>query len=169
MGPRTHRSGMIYRAKWIFWGLVLASVAIIGVPSADLLDTLRSYHRFLTGFEPGTLRPSRTFSLPESPRDRAPEPATGRFRPAQRDLSFVEFGLRAPKAKEVRLAGDFTQWERSAIAMRKRSGGVWEVLVPLPPGRYRYRFIVDGVPVLDPKNPDMEETHNRSASVRVVK
>ncbi|MBI4677121.1 MAG: hypothetical protein HY748_06020 [Elusimicrobia bacterium] len=81
----------------------------------------------------------------------------------------MEFSLRAPKAREVRLAGDFTQWERSAIAMRERPGGLWEVLVPLPPGRYQYRFLVDGVPMLDPKNQDMDETQLRSASVRVVR
>lgn len=153
---------MIARGKWLFWGLILASAAIMAVPSVELLDALRGYHRFLTGFEPGTLRPSRTSFLPDSPMDRerpAGEPA----------LSFVEFSLKAPKAKEVRLAASFTQWERGSVPMRKRSSGQWEALVPLPAGRYHYRFIVDGRLVLDPKNPVVEETGLRQASVREVK
>ncbi|MFA6318153.1 MAG: glycogen-binding domain-containing protein [Elusimicrobiota bacterium] len=152
---------MIARAKWIFWGLVLASVLIMAVPSIELLDTLRSYHRFLTGFQPGTLRPVTVDSLLESPRDR--ERLSDDLA-----LSFVEFALAAPKAKEVKLVGDFTQWERAAVLMHQRPGGRWETLIPLPPGRYHYRFIVDGKPTLDPKNPDIEATGLQQACVREV-
>ncbi|MBI5882799.1 MAG: glycogen-binding domain-containing protein [Elusimicrobia bacterium] len=153
---------MIARAKWIFWGLVLASVVIMAIPSVELLDTLRGYHRFLTGFSPGVLRPLSMSSLPDSPGDReAPSDDIS--------LSFVEFVLSAPKAKEVRLAGDFTQWERGAVPMHPRPGGRWEVLIPLPPGMYHYRFMVDGKAVLDPKNPVIETTGLQQACVREVK
>ncbi|MBI5210732.1 MAG: hypothetical protein HY927_12240 [Elusimicrobia bacterium] len=154
---------MIGRAKWIFWGLVLASFAILAVPSVELLGALRSYYRFLTGYDPGTLRPTRMVSFQfQSPLDRD--------RPAGEEprLSFVEFRLAAPKAKAVLLAGDFTRWEDGGMPMHKRSGGIWELLVPLPAGRYRYLFLVDGAPTLDPKNPEIQPRGGRPASAKTV-
>ncbi|MBI5623187.1 MAG: hypothetical protein HY924_05345 [Elusimicrobia bacterium] len=153
---------MIARARWIFWGLVLASVLIMAVPSVELLETLRGYHRFLTGFDPGTVRPSTMRSMPDSPTDRE-----GPL--ADIPLSFVEFSLTAAKAKEVRLAGDFTQWERGSVTLNPRGNGRWETLIPLPPGRYHYFFLVDGRPTLDPKNPLVETSGLQQACVREVK
>ena len=38
--------------------------------------------------------------------------------------------------------------------MTKGTNGVWEVTVgPVDPGAYRYNFNVDGVTVIDPRNP----------------
>lgn len=54
------------------------------------------------------------------------------------------FSIQAPTAMSVLLAGDFTHWQREAIPMTKSERGVWSVTVPLPPGTYHYRFIVDG-------------------------
>jgi hypothetical protein len=34
--------------------------------------------------------------------------------------------------------------------MRKDSGKVWKATVALPPGRYEYRFVVDGQWISDP-------------------
>lgn len=56
----------------------------------------------------------------------------------------IEFRLKAPDAGFVRLAGDFTDWERNSIQMVRLSDGTWFVSVPLSPGFYSYRFIVDG-------------------------
>jgi 1,4-alpha-glucan branching enzyme len=44
----------------------------------------------------------------------------------------------------VALVGDFTNWQENPIHLKKASGGVWSVSVPLTPGTHRYRFIVDG-------------------------
>ena len=47
-------------------------------------------------------------------------------------------------AQSVSLAGDFTDWERNAIPMKKQKNGSWKATVNLPPGTYEYRFLVDG-------------------------
>jgi hypothetical protein len=56
----------------------------------------------------------------------------------------TEFHLLAPFAKSVKLAADFTNWEKSPIDLIKSEDGVWHTVIPLPPGHYLYRFIVDG-------------------------
>ncbi|MGB7629835.1 MAG: isoamylase early set domain-containing protein [Candidatus Deferrimicrobium sp.] len=55
-----------------------------------------------------------------------------------------KFEFSAPEAKEVSLAGNFNQWNTLANPMKKDKKGVWKVTLPLEPGRYEYRFIVDG-------------------------
>ena len=49
-----------------------------------------------------------------------------------------------PKAGNVLLAGDFTNWERNAITLKKQKDGSWKTTVPLEPGTHEYRFLVDG-------------------------
>ena len=59
-------------------------------------------------------------------------------------LKLVEFSLNMPEAKSVQLAADFTEWEAAPIDMIRFGDGVWSTTVPLPPGDYAYRFLVDG-------------------------
>jgi hypothetical protein len=59
-------------------------------------------------------------------------------------LRTVEFRLESPSADSVKLAGDFTGWEASPIEMMHSGDGMWFTVVPLRPGQYTYRFIVDG-------------------------
>jgi 1,4-alpha-glucan branching enzyme len=42
----------------------------------------------------------------------------------------TSFGLWAPNALAVRVAGDFNGWSGEAAAMRRLSGGVWELFLP---------------------------------------
>jgi hypothetical protein len=60
------------------------------------------------------------------------------------ELKTTEFQLEAPFAESVKLAADFTDWELFPLDMIKSEDGVWYATVPLPPGNYSYRFIVDG-------------------------
>lgn len=60
------------------------------------------------------------------------------------ELKTTEFHLQAPFAESVKLAADFTDWEQFPLDMIKSEDGVWYMAVPLPPGHYSYRFIVDG-------------------------
>jgi hypothetical protein len=60
------------------------------------------------------------------------------------ELKSAEFHLDAPFAQSVKLAADFTEWEKFPLDMMKSEDGVWYTTVPLPPGHYSYRFIVDG-------------------------
>lgn len=81
----------------------------------------------------------------------------------------LQFVLVAPEASEVTLVGDFNDWSVSATPLRQAEGGVWTVTVPLPPGRYRYSFVVDGkVWRNDPDAASMEDEFGRPNSVVTV-
>ncbi len=62
---------------------------------------------------------------------------------AQPAMVLVHFQLEAPAAREVRLAGDFSDWEATHPLSRSESG-TWSVVVPLTPGVHEYAFVVDG-------------------------
>ena len=65
---------------------------------------------------------------------------------------WVQFQLHAPQAHAVSVLGTFNQWDsRSAkFALAKDSQGYWKGSFQLRPGRYEYRFFVDGCWVDDP-------------------
>ncbi len=65
--------------------------------------------------------------------------------------STIYFRLEAPEAARVCLAGDFNAWDAERHCLHKNPNGVWECQVPLPPGRYGYHFVVDGLPRPDPR------------------
>ncbi len=56
----------------------------------------------------------------------------------------VRFTLQAPEAMEVYIAGDFNGWNPAQDALEKDETGTWAVTIPLKPGRYEYKFVVDG-------------------------
>ena len=62
----------------------------------------------------------------------------------------VTFELRAPEAGHVFLAGTFNDWSTDEDGMKAGKDGVWKKTLKLEPGRYEYKFIVDGVWKLDP-------------------
>jgi hypothetical protein len=66
-----------------------------------------------------------------------------------------QFVLVAPRAARVALVGDFNDWDAARTPMRRSaSGPVWTAVVALPPGRYRYAFLLDGSRwVADPAAP----------------
>lgn len=63
----------------------------------------------------------------------------------------VMFQLQSPEAREVLLAGDFTDWDKEPLPLKKGKNGTWQKQISLPCGLYEYRFIVDGQWVTDPK------------------
>ena len=56
----------------------------------------------------------------------------------------VQFEYPAPDAQEVYLVGNFNNWDTSANPIKKDKKGVWKTTLSLQPGRYEYRFLVDG-------------------------
>ena len=62
-------------------------------------------------------------------------------KPASRRVGIV---VKAPEAKEVRITGDFTKWARQGIRLLHDGDGRWRTVLPLPPGEYQYRLLVDG-------------------------
>lgn len=65
----------------------------------------------------------------------------------------VTFRLRAPEAKQVELSAQFLTANQP---LKKDSSGVWSLTVgPVEPNLYPYNFVVDGLGVADPANPDI--------------
>jgi len=67
----------------------------------------------------------------------------------------VVFTLEAPDAGRVQLVGDFNGWAPEGSEMEP-SGRCWKKVVKLDPGRYQYRFVVDGQWQNDPLNVSAE-------------
>lgn len=55
-----------------------------------------------------------------------------------------------PGAQEVSIAGSFNDWHPKVTPMIRLSDGKWAKELSLAPGRYEYRFVVDGEWVDDP-------------------
>jgi|SRR5678809_794712 1,4-alpha-glucan branching enzyme len=56
----------------------------------------------------------------------------------------VDFYLNLPGAKSAAVAGTFNGWDLSQTPLSKDPSGGWKATVWLAPGRYEYRFVVDG-------------------------
>lgn len=64
-------------------------------------------------------------------------------------------------AKSVHLAGSFNNWSPSATPLRLTSGQTWTVSLPLNPGKYHYKFVIDGGEwITDPKAVKNEDDGN---------
>lgn len=63
------------------------------------------------------------------------------------------------KASRVNIVGDFNNWSMTADPMYDREGdGWWSLRLPLDPGRYEYKFLVDGDKwIPDPANADTSD------------
>ena len=69
----------------------------------------------------------------------------------------VKFNLYLPDAERVFLAGDFNNWDVVTLPMKKDGDGFWEANIDLTPGRYEYRFWVNGSWRDDPNAHDVVE------------
>ena len=66
----------------------------------------------------------------------------------------IEFSYTDPTAASVSLAGEFNGWDMNATPMTNDGTGTWKVVVPLDPGRYEYKYVVNGGTwMADPDNP----------------
>ena len=63
----------------------------------------------------------------------------------------ILFVAHFPSARAVAIAGDFNNWSPERMNGAK-DGETFRALVPLKPGRYRYRLVVDGRWQADPHN-----------------
>jgi enterochelin esterase-like enzyme len=82
----------------------------------------------------------------------------------------IVFRILAPQAKAVGLrASDIQGQPREGPAFSKEESGVWSATVgPVEPGAYRYTFMVDGVPTMDPRNPAVSESNTNDWSLVYV-
>ena len=104
----------------------------------------------------------------------APAPAPLVTSPEVRADRHVTFRVLAPAAQKVELRspGDIPGVGGRGVAppqLTKNGDGVWEATFgPLPAGAYRYVFAVDGVPVVDSRNPSTSQTNTTVYSLAVV-
>jgi enterochelin esterase-like enzyme len=86
----------------------------------------------------------------------------------------VTFRVLAPDAQKVELRspGDIPGIGGRGVALpqlTKNADGVWEgTFGPVPAGAYRYVFVVDGVTVVDSRNPIASQTNTTVYSLAVV-
>ncbi|MGO8929184.1 MAG: hypothetical protein ACLQU3_20145 [Limisphaerales bacterium] len=85
-----------------------------------------------------TKSPVKAAAVAEAPRPPAPPKVK---------LTFV---LAKADAKHVSLSGEFNGWSPNATPMKRHDDGHWETTVALAPGRYQYKFVVDGHWIPDP-------------------
>ncbi len=87
---------------------------------------------------------STSNSKPSTPPRRAPV-----ISPELLSDGSVTFRLMAPKAKEVKVSGQFGK----ETSLNVDSNGLWSVNIPsVPSGVHEYHFTVDGLNVIDPQN-----------------
>lgn len=79
----------------------------------------------------------------------------------------IVFRILAPKAESVELsASDIPSLVRGGPQFKKNENGVWEATIdPVDPGAYRYTFTVNGVSVVDPRNPLVSESNGNAWSL----
>jgi enterochelin esterase-like enzyme len=115
-------------------------------------------------------------AAPATPAPTQPNPAPSTTRPAPPQIvspevstdRHITFRILAPKAESVKLSANDIQGT-GPVTFSKDAGDVWQATVgPIEPGAYRYQFNVDGVPVIDPRNPATSESNNNVWSLVYV-
>ena len=88
----------------------------------------------------------------------APHPLPAQVRSVSAFGTRVRMAYRPTSpAQRVFVAGDFNQWTPGDTPMRySESSQACEVWLTLPPGKYKYRLVVDGQWIIDPANPRTE-------------
>ncbi len=74
-------------------------------------------------------------------------------------LKKVKFSYFAPLALTVCVAGSFNEWKPEEWALKKDEEGYWNAGYQLEPGRYEYRFVVDGNWENDQNNNEIVPNH----------
>ncbi|MFA9478420.1 AAA family ATPase [Phycisphaerales bacterium AB-hyl4] len=77
-------------------------------------------------------------------------------RPTAQGLLFIQPGT---TGRRVAVVGDFNAWNPDASPMKRdESLGILQTCVPVTPGRYQYRLVIDGQWLPDPYNREVEPT-----------
>ncbi len=64
----------------------------------------------------------------------------------------VLFQMMSKNARWVEIAGDFNNWIPEMLVKRNEEG-LWQKVIPISQGSFRYKFIVDGEWQIDPHHP----------------
>ncbi len=144
---RTHVGGRCYEVA-IRHSVKLAEAASHGQP-------ISQYHTRCVGFEDYQALAGEVLKAETAHEVRAPKTAQLPVAAPLPTTDGVVFMLDAPKARRVQLVGDFNGWvpDDGDMAAGARA---WTKVLPLNPGKYRYRYIVDGQWQDDPLNAHRE-------------
>ena len=74
----------------------------------------------------------------------------------KRVMGGILFQALSEEARSVEVAGDFNQWVPESL-LRRDTPGLWQKVIPITSGRWRYKFIVDGEWQLDPYHPEQRQ------------
>ena len=77
--------------------------------------------------------------------------------PIPQNTSGISFSYTDPVAKSVFVAGEFNQWSTTSNPMQKNQQGTWTATIPLKPGKYLYKLVVDGTWKADPLSTDGDD------------
>jgi 1,4-alpha-glucan branching enzyme len=82
----------------------------------------------------------------------------------------ILFSFNAPSAKSVTISGSFNAWDTHKNRLSgPDNNGIWNIIIPLPEGRYEYLFIVDGKKWQpDPSVPEVDDGFGGKNSVLIV-
>jgi hypothetical protein len=155
-------------ATVVRYSVKLAEAASHGLPitryareSAGYADYQKLANEVLALEDPREVEPTAEVPAAEAPpaEDLAAEPVTvppvlAAGAPVLTPEGIL-FTVEAPNAFEVQIAGDFNNWTPEHTLMEPK-GRVWRRVLQLAPGRYRYRFVIDGKWLADPLNPLFE-------------
>ena len=104
---------------------------------------------------------------PEPPKSLEKAPVAGKTEAtAAHQTVKVTFVLLDLGAKQVSLCGDFNAWAADAAPMKRDADGLWDTTITLAPGRYEYKFLVDGQWLPDPQA--REQVWNRHGTLNSV-
>lgn len=140
-----------------FGFLILASV-----PSVLFHKALKKYFGFLYSWDVAVLKLNKATNLPKTP-ERSHTPCEI----PHSELRFVNFSIKMPNAKSVKIAADFNKWNPNNLALVK-SEKTWKTIVTLPSGEYKYLYKIDDEFALDPLNQKTSYYNGRKVSLLVI-
>jgi chromosome partitioning protein len=151
---RKHLAGRCFNTV-IRYSIKLAEAASHGVPIAGYCHRCAGFEDY-EALAAEVLQMEAAWPPIESANEIALESA-GSPRPTapKTTADGVLFAIEAPDAHRVQLAGDFNGWALEGNEMTP-TGTVWTRVLKLQPGRYRYRYVVDGDWRSDPMNGQIE-------------
>ena len=83
--------------------------------------------------------------------------------------NMVIFRLLSKDADSIAVSGDWMPGWGTSVPMVKNDTGLWSLRVgPLLPELYSYTFLIDGVRVLDPNNPQVKRDGTRNESMLLI-
>ncbi|MFT3685299.1 MAG: AAA family ATPase [Phycisphaerales bacterium] len=116
-----------------------------------LADKARTESGTVTNITPLTLIPET------APQRKTTDPAATALLGVKLTTAGVLFVQPLSTGKQIFIAGDFNGWSATSLPMTRNDRlGVYERLVPIPPGRWQYRLVIDGHWTHDSCNPSTQ-------------